>query len=402
MNVVGIIAEYNPFHQGHALHLREARALTGADYVVVVMSGNYVQRGTPAMFDKYTRAEAALRCGVDLVLELPIPSASASAEYFALGAVTLLTKTGLVTDLCFGSECGSLSDLQRIAELLAGEPEEYRTLLRSFLSEGNSFPKARSLALAGLDSSIHTELLKSPNNLLGIEYLKALISLRSPVRPHTIARLGEDYHEQTLKSERVASAGALRAALTVSNGHFTDAIRSQLPCPEPFLSYEGKTPLTEDAFSLLLLQKLRSLQDTPLNCYFDVSAELSNRIWEKLDSFSSFSQFTDLLKTKNLTRSSISRALLHILLNIRNWSEPEVFRVLGFRKEAENLIGLLKRNGALPLILAPSDTEPGADALYADHLYESVRSLLHEKPFQNEYRRRLLVISSSVKKEGLL
>ncbi|MCD8363918.1 MAG: nucleotidyltransferase family protein [Lachnospiraceae bacterium] len=402
MNVVGIIAEYNPFHQGHALHLREARALTGADYVVVVMSGNYVQRGTPAMFDKYTRAEAALRCGADLVLELPIPSASASAEYFALGAVTLLTKTGLVTDLCFGSESGSLSDLQCIAELLTDEPEAYRSLLHSFLSKGNSFPKARQLALAGLDSSIHTELLKSPNNLLGIEYLKALIRLRSPVRPHTIARLGEDYHEQTLESERVASAGALRAALTASAGHFTDAIRAQLPCPEPFLSYEGKTPLTEDAFSLLLLQKLRSLQDTPLNCYFDVSAELSNRIWEKLDHFSSFSQFTDLLKTKNLTRSSISRALLHILLNIRNWSEPEVFRVLGFRKEAENLIGLLKGNGALPLILAPSDTEPDADALYADHLYESVRSLLHEKPFQNEYRRKLLVISSSGRKEGLL
>ncbi len=401
MNVVGIIAEYNPFHQGHALHLREARAQAGADYAVVVMSGNYVQRGAPAMFDKYTRAEAALRCGADLVLELPITSATASAEYFAMGAVWLLERTGFVTDLSFGSECGNLGELQHTAEVLAHEPGEYQILLRSSLSEGNSFPKARALALAGQDPSIQTALLESPNNLLGIEYLKALIRLHSNIRPHTIARLGGDYHELTLEPGQPASAGALRSALLASGGHFTEEIRSQLPCPEPFLSCEGKTPLTEDAFSLLLLQKLRSIQDTPLDAYFDVSRELSNRIWEKLDCFSSFSQFTDLLKTKNMTRTAISRALLHILLDIREWREPEAFRVLGFRKDTECLVGLLKENGALPLILAPSDTKLPTDALYADHLYESVRSLLHGTPFQNEYRRKLLVIPSSEREEGL-
>ncbi|MCD8098451.1 MAG: nucleotidyltransferase family protein [Lachnospiraceae bacterium] len=401
MNVVGIIAEYNPFHQGHALQLREARAKVCADYVVVVMSGNYVQRETPAMFDKYTRAEAALRGGADLVLELPVTSATASAEYFATGAVALLEKTGFVTDLSFGSECGSLPDLQRIAEILAYEPEEYRALLRSSLSEGNSFPRARSLALDGLDSSLHAELLESPNNLLGIEYLKTLIRMDSGIRPHTITRRGGDYHELTLRAESAASTGAIRAALLASGGHFTEEIRSQLPCPEPFLSYEGKTPLTEDAFSLLLLQRLRGMQDAPLGCFFDVSPDLSNRIWEKLDLFSSFPQFIDLLKTKNLTRTAVSRALLHILLDIRGWREPEAFRVLGFRKEAECLIGLLKKNSTLPLILAPSDTTLPADALYADHLYESVRSLLHGTPFQNEYRRKLLVIPSTKRKEGL-
>ena len=119
MKVVGIIAEYNPFHKGHQFHLSRARELTGADYVIVVMSGNYVQRGTPAMFDKYTRAEAALRSGADLVLELPVSAATGSAEYFASGAVKLLTDTGIVTDLCFGSECGSLMDLQKLADILA-------------------------------------------------------------------------------------------------------------------------------------------------------------------------------------------------------------------------------------------------------------------------------------------
>ena len=144
MKVVGIIAEYNPFHKGHQFHLSRARELSGADYVIVVMSGNYVQRGTPAMFDKYTRAEAALRSGADLVLELPVSVATGSAEYFASGAVKMLADTGIVTDLCFGSECGSLMDLQKLADILAEEPEEYQILLRKYLKKGMSFPAPKA------------------------------------------------------------------------------------------------------------------------------------------------------------------------------------------------------------------------------------------------------------------
>ena len=144
MTITGIIAEYNPFHRGHAYHLARARRLTGTDYLIVVMSGNYVQRGVPAMFDKFTRARAALSAGADLVLELPLCCSTGSAEYFSRGAVDLLAQTGIVTDLCFGSECGDLSPLEEAACLLLEEPEEYRGILQDSLRRGRSYPEARA------------------------------------------------------------------------------------------------------------------------------------------------------------------------------------------------------------------------------------------------------------------
>ena len=307
MKAVGIIAEYNPFHKGHQFHLSRARELTGADYVIVVMSGNYVQRGTPAMFDKYTRAEAALRSGADLVLELPVSVATGSAEYFASGAVKMLADTGIVTDLCFGSECGSLIELQKLADILAEEPEDYQSLLRKYLKEGMSFPAARAHAMKDYAPELASDLLDTPNNLLGLEYLKALKRLHSTILPHTIQREGNAYHDITVTDGRSASASGIRDTLMNSQGVFTDRILQQLPFPELYKDYEGLSPISENSFSLLLLQKLRAIQDQPLEQYFGVSAELSNRIWNRLDEFSSFSDFTDLLKTRELTRTSVSR-----------------------------------------------------------------------------------------------
>ena len=392
MKIVGVITEYNPFHQGHKFHLDRARELTGADYVIVVMSGNYVQRGTPAMFDKYTRAEAALRGGADLVLELPVSAATGSAEYFAYGAVKLLTDTGIVTDLCFGSECGSLSELQALADILADEPEAYLLLLRSYLKKGMSFPAARAQAMKDYAPEHPTTLLDTPNNLLGLEYLKALKRLQSGIRPHTIQREGSGYHDITVAHEKSASASGIRDTLIKSQGSFTDNVLQQLPFPELYQDYEGLPPITEDAFSLLLLQKLRALQDQSLDMYFGVSAELSNRIWNRLDEFSSFSAFTDLLKTRELTRTAVSRALLHLLLDIREYAPADQFRVLGFRKSSGILLKELTTHGKLPVVTSLSQAGIPPEEIYADHLYESVRSLLHGRPFRNEYRRKMLVV----------
>lgn len=392
MKVVGIIAEYNPFHKGHQFHLSRARELTGADYVIVVMSGNYVQRGTPAMFDKYTRAEAALRSGADLVLELPVSVATGSAEYFASGAVKMLADTGIVTDLCFGSECGSLMDLQKLADILAEEPEEYQILLRKYLKEGMSFPAARAHAMKEYAPDLASDLLDAPNNLLGLEYLKALKRLHSTILPHTVQREGNAYHDITVTDGKSASASGIRDTLMKSQGVFTDRILQQLPFPELYKDYEGLSPVSENSFSLPLLQKLRALQDQPLEQYFGVSAELSNRIWNRLDEFSSFSGFTDLLKTRELTRTSVSRALLHVLLDVREYKPASVFRVLGFRKSSAILLKELSAHGNLPVIHFPFPGWNSTERDYADHLYESVRSLLHGRSFQNEYRRKMLVI----------
>lgn len=392
MNIVGIIAEYNPFHRGHAWHLAEARRRTDAAYTVVVMSGNYVQRGAPAMFDKYSRARAALKNGADLILELPPCVSTGSAEYFAAGAVGLLTATGIVTDLCFGSECGDLDRLLKPAHILAQEPEAFRQYLKEALRLGMSWPKARAWALGRYDRTIPQETLEHPNDLLALEYLKALERSHSPVRPHTVRRIGAHYHEARLCPEQTAAASGIRKALLQSQGIFTPELLVQLPSPEVYEAYRGKTPITEDAFSLLLLERLWRHPSVSLNAFFGVTKELSGRIRRHQEHFSSFSQFTDLLKTRNLTRTAVSRGLLHIMLNIRNDQPAGVFRVLGFRKNAEPLLKELTKQGTFSLVTSPSDEVLPEDWLYADRLYESVRALLHGQPYENEHRRKLLVL----------
>lgn len=392
MNIVGIIAEYNPFHQGHAWLLAQARRLTGAGFVIIVMSGNYVQRGAPAMFDKYLRARAALLHGADLVLELPPCVATGSAEYFASGAVQLLIQTGIVTDLCFGSECCDPGMLQRLARILAGEPEDYRKHLQEALRLGKTYPKARAWALSQYDPSLPAALLASPNDLLGMEYLKALYRCKSTIRTHTVPRTGASYHDRQIIPQTAASASGIRQALNRSRGHFTPDILEQLPSPDIYRTQEGRIPVTEDAFSLLLLERLMRDPLEPLEQYFGVTPELSNRIRNCLEDFTSFSRFTDLVKTRNLTRTSVSRALLHILLNIRKYEPAGCFRVLGFRREAAFLLKELTGQGTLPLVTSSLDEALPEQWLHADRLYESVRSLLQGTPFQNECRRKMLVL----------
>ena len=189
MKIVGLITEYNPFHNGHLHHIQEAKRVTGADTVIVVMSGDYVQRGVPAIMPKRIRAEMALRCGASAVFELPVCYATGSAEYFAMGAVSLLDRLGVVDSLCFGSECNDLDALSHVADILSQEPEGYRTLLKSALKKGCSFPAARHSAMLEYTSSASVaSLLDDPNNILGIEYLKALKKLNSSIKPFTIRR----------------------------------------------------------------------------------------------------------------------------------------------------------------------------------------------------------------------
>ena len=223
MKTAGIIAEYNPFHKGHEYQIRYAKEKLKADYVIVAMSGDYVQRGTPALISKHARAEMALRCGADLVLEMPVSVSTASAEAFAMGGVSLLDSLGVVDMLCFGSESGEISALKELAEILVEEPEEYKKLLKSFLSEGLTFPAARSQALTeyfknprnfsgdDFDGVLTpllnevTQILSTPNNILGIEYCKALLRLNSRIRPVTLRREGMGYHETTVPEGDSAS-----------------------------------------------------------------------------------------------------------------------------------------------------------------------------------------------------
>ena len=215
MKTAGIIAEYNPFHTGHEYQINYIKEKLRTDYVVIAMSGDFVQRGTPALFSKYVRAEMALRSGADLVLELPVSISSASAELFARGGVQLLDGLGVTDILCFGSECGDTDALMELAKILAEEPEAFQDALRRNLKNGMTFPKARSMALSAVfpESEKYQQLLSSPNNILGIEYCKAILRENSSISPVSIKREGNDYHENTLSENHFPSASAIRNAI---------------------------------------------------------------------------------------------------------------------------------------------------------------------------------------------
>ncbi len=357
MKVVGLITEYNPFHNGHNYHIEKAREITGADAVVVAMSGNFVQRGTPAVIDKYTRTQMALNMGADMVFELPVSFACASAEYFAYGAVSLLNQLGFVDYLCFGSEAGDISILKPIADILSDEPEGYKSLLNQYLKAGNSFPSARAKALKDYSSSKDLELLlMSSNNILGIEYLKSLNQLQSKIIPFTIRREGADYSDNTLaKDGAFSSATAIRHILNTEIDFTT--LKASVP-PEIYTileaAYHKSCPVSENDFSDMLYYKLKTTSLEQLSSYGDVSADLAFRIKNLLSSYESYEQFAALLKTKQMTLTRINRCLLHILLELPDvQKELSFIRLLGFRKSASHLLKQVPET-CVPIITKPA------------------------------------------------
>lgn len=447
MKVVGIIAEYNPFHFGHQYQLDRIREETGADYIVIAMSGDFVQRGEPAIFDKYTRAQMALQAGADLVLELPSCFAVSSAEDFAACGVALLDRLGVVDMLCFGSELGSVKELSAVAEILADETPEYTDMLKELLRQGQSFPAARSQALASLlsdhpDSVIAqadwNEILSASNNTLGIEYLKALKRRNSSMIPVTIQRRGQCYTDcalpgikeqavicqdstsfdsvsfdsalfnsasldsASLGSAHFASATAIRSAFY--DGHYEEAMEHMpfFPVEVPgnsmatvitSASHVQSCPMVypKDISGLLnmkLLELARDGQD--LTAFSDVSRELADRIGKQTLSFASFPERVAALKTRQYTYTRVSRALLHILLNItdeqiqnsRALDYAPYARVLGFRRPSAALMKEIKQNADLPLITKTADAQSLLDAaayemlqhdFFCSHLYQSLQ-----------------------------
>lgn len=413
MKTVGLITEYNPFHNGHAYHIEKAKMLTGADRVIVVMSGDFVQRGAPAVMPKHLRTESALLSGASLIIELPVCFATGSAEYFAQGSISLLNRLGCIDSICFGSECGDLHLLKEIAQILADEPIEYQTALKQALKEGVSFPAARQEAL-NIYSDKYSEILASPNNILGIEYLKALAKIHSKMEPFTIKRIGAGYHDMDIDGQ-FSSATAIRSDIyqladvnSSSESLPLTHIQTQVPssCHELMKkNYQTRYPVKADDFSLLLKAKLLSETAGSLSHYLDMSPELANRILRLRNEYLSFEQFCDLLKTKELTRSRISRSFIHVLLGITNdWltamKAPAPYaRILGFRRDHADLLGILKRTSDIPLITSPARAVLADTAyqmleldIYASDLYESVITDLYGTPFHNELTKQIIKI----------
>ncbi len=362
MNVVGVIAEYNPLHNGHIYHMEQAKARAGATHCIVVMSGNFVQRGEPACTDKYTRTLWALKAGADVVLELPSVYAVASAERFALGGVKTLAATGVVTELAFGCEETDLSTLYQLADILSTEPPAYKRALAEHLKSGKSFPRARYEALA--DYGVPRNMLEAivqPNNILAVEYLYALRVHAPKIRPLPITRIGAEYHSETLSGE-FSSATAIRRAIADGNRDVLTAMPSFVGGP---LLFDEQFVIPPESLSDMTLYALRRLSPAALMQIPDVGEGFENVLYRAARTVTTLGAFFEAVKSKRYTLARIKRIAVCALLGITvdqihatvSSREGSYLRVLGFQKTARPLLAEIARQKRAPLILRNADIE---------------------------------------------
>lgn len=413
MKVVGIVAEYNPFHNGHAYQISQLREKTKADFVVVAMSGNFQQRGVPALCDKFSRAHMALLNGADFVLEIPTLWATASAEYFASGGVEALAATGVITHLGFGAESEELEPLKQIASVLKSEPEVYRKVLSNSIRTGNPFPVARMNALTTALPTIPKDTLESilstPNNILAIEYLK---TLPPHIEPVLIPRKGAGYHDTAINTE-FASASAIREAILSENPlESMEYVEKAMP-KEAFKIlkdlFEKGALLENNDISDVLGYCLLCLSHRGYDSFADCTVDLSNKIRKHLNEYVTFEDFVMTLKSKDLTYSRISRCLLHILLNIKQtdyYTGKEIgfapyIRVLGFKKDSTELLSEMSEKATVPIITKVSEAEKlldytthqifERDVLASNLFYQRTANKSKTKPV-NEYTHQMVIL----------
>jgi len=345
--ILGIVSEYNPFHNGHLHHLEVSKQLTKSAFTVAVMSGNFVQRGNTSLVDKWVKTEMALKNGIDLVIELPTIYAISSAENFADGAIKILNSLGVVDYVSFGSEIGEINSLNEVANILYKEPKEFSNLITAQLKSGISYPKAREIALSQYfgTSKKYSEILNNPNNILGVEYLKSIKKHRSHIKPITIKRDYSDYNSTKVKNG-IASATAIRTMIQNNkNVHYV----------VPYETYElldecinsGKIISDLKVFEKEIIYTLRKMTISEIALLPDVSEGLENKIKIAANNFNTLEELVSNIKSKRYTQSRIQRILLYALLDITqkdmNSSKrvTPYIRVLGFNKHGKRIISAI-------------------------------------------------------------
>lgn len=357
--VLGIVAEYNPFHNGHFYHIQKTKEITNAKFVVCVMSGNFVQRGNTSIVDKWTKAQMALANGVDLVVELPTVYSVSSAESFAQGAVKILDNLGIVDTISFGIETEDFAALNNIANILTEEPKEYINILREELQSGVSFPKARESALIKyINNDVrYCGILSSPNNILGIEYLKALKQLKSKITPIAIQRKKVYYNDNFIVDE-FASATAIRSLLTNKDFSGLNKVVPQLCYDILLREYKvGNVVFDINKFEHEIFYTLRRMSVEEIAELPDVTEGLEHTIKNAANFCNNIKDFINIVKTKRYTQTRIQRILIFALLGI---TKKDVLaakrvipyaRVLGFNKKGKLLLsGIAQNNPKMKVI----------------------------------------------------
>ena len=355
--VLGIIAEYNPFHNGHLYHLETSKKITGCDYTVAIISGNFTQRGSTSVIDKWSKAKMALQNGIDLIIELPVLYSISSSENFADGAIKILNSLGIIDCLSFGSETPDIAVLDSIADILCNEPKDYKILLAAELDKGLSFPKARENALLDYIKNTNTfendkpdfeeykKALSSPNNILGIEYLKALKKYNSSIKPVCISRFATDYNSSDL-SGNIASATAIREL--IKNNDF-NSIKNVIPENSYSVLMDcinsGHIVPDLNCFEKEIIYTLRKMSIEEISNLPDVSEGLEFSIKKAANSCNTINEFLDIVKSKRYTITRLQRILLYALLDISKEDmqlskqvEIPYVRVLGFNDNGKKLV----------------------------------------------------------------
>ena len=375
MNCTGIIVEYNPLHNGHLFHINETKKILKSSNIIAVMSGSFVQRGEPAVLNKWARVNMALQSGVDLVIELPVIYSLSSAEGFAYGAVSILNSLGIVDSICFGSEEGSIDQIKLAAQILSDEPLYYKNLLRKNLKSGLSYPKAVELSLTNyiidknyknVNCHIIGNIFSNPNNILSVEYMKAIIKLSSKIEPFTIKRKDCSYNDTKIYGE-ISSAAAIR-----NNINNLELIKQSIP----EYSYKiildemhaGKCPVTISNFSDMILYKLRTMKLSDIEDIADVSEGLEYKIKRAAEDSRDVIELLDLIKSKRYPASRIKRILMNCLLNfdknvqVQSKEPVKFIRILGFNENGRKMLKEIKEKCSLPIITNPSPDD--IDILY--------------------------------------
>ncbi len=396
MKAVGLVTEYNPFHNGHLYHLNKAMELTGADISVAVMSGDFVQRGEPAVLDKYTRTSMALNSGVNLVVELPVNYAVSSAESFAAGALKVLDYIK-ADSIAFGSESGDIEGLSKLAHILCDNEDTLYKEISKYTANGISYAAARQKVVEKLTDKDTAEMLTSSNNILAVEYLKAIIKNNYAIKPYTVQRQGDSYNDTDIRSE-YASATALRENLKADN------ISEYIPVKAGLIlssntNYIYPDDITEVLFTRLLDILFASNYDKNVFIenvmqYPDVSKEIAGRLYKsamdmitrtvpqgaesKDNGLFSFGSLCEHIKTKEVPLSRIKRALVRITLGLdkkhmEKYANEPYIRVLGFDKKGQEYLSYIRKTVEVPLITKTADyKEMLLDDIHAANIYNMI------------------------------
>lgn len=356
MNLCGIIAEYNPMHLGHVYHIEETKKKTNCDGIVCILSGNFVQRGLPSILDKWTRAKIAIESGVDLVIELPSVFAVSSAEHFAFGGVSLLNNLNVIDYISFGSEEGNLLLIDKISDLLIDEPLEYKNLLKENLNSGLSYPVARMDAIKTFLnlSTDEISILNQSNNILSLEYLKAIKTLDSKIKPTTIKRLGANYNSTEVSSS-FPSASGVRAFL--KDGGDINSLSDKLPTSTILETNKNLDNLVFpfDMFPYIKY-KLLTNKESISNIY-DVSEGIDNKILKEIINANSLEELLMNIKSKRYAYTRLSRILCKLFIGLENYDVQSIVkkpveyaRILGLNSTGAEIIKEIKKKSDIEII----------------------------------------------------